>query len=34
MALFAVLMVAFGIKAAVFPLSTWLPDSYPRHRRR
>ena len=29
MALFAVLLVAFGIKAAVFPLSTWLPDSYP-----
>jgi multicomponent Na+:H+ antiporter subunit D len=29
MALFAVLIVAFGIKAAVFPLSTWLPDSYP-----
>jgi multicomponent Na+:H+ antiporter subunit D len=28
-AMFAVLMVAFGIKAAVFPLSTWLPDSYP-----
>jgi multicomponent Na+:H+ antiporter subunit D len=28
-ALFAVLIVAFGIKAAVFPLSTWLPDSYP-----
>ncbi|MDG3010021.1 Na+/H+ antiporter subunit D [Rhodococcus sp. D2-41] len=28
-AIFAVLMVAFGIKAAVFPLSTWLPDSYP-----
>ncbi|MBO0681503.1 Na+/H+ antiporter subunit D [Mycolicibacterium sp. S2-37] len=28
-ALFAVLMVAFGVKAAVFPLSTWLPDSYP-----
>ncbi|MDF0529473.1 Na+/H+ antiporter subunit D [Tsukamurella sp. 8F] len=27
--LFAVLLVAFGIKAAVFPLSTWLPDSYP-----
>jgi multicomponent Na+:H+ antiporter subunit D len=26
---FAVLLVAFGIKAAVFPLSTWLPDSYP-----
>lgn len=29
LALFAVLLVAFGIKAAVFPLSTWLPDSYP-----
>ncbi|MBB2989355.1 multicomponent Na+:H+ antiporter subunit D [Mycolicibacterium iranicum] len=29
MALFAVLLVAFGIKAAVFPLSAWLPDSYP-----
>ena len=28
-ALMAVLLVAFGIKAAVFPLSTWLPDSYP-----
>ena len=28
-ALFAFLIVAFGIKAAVFPLSTWLPDSYP-----
>ncbi len=28
-ALFAVLLVAFGVKAAVFPLSTWLPDSYP-----
>ncbi|KAA0101985.1 Na+/H+ antiporter subunit D [Mycolicibacterium sp. P1-18] len=28
-AMFAVMMVAFGIKAAVFPLSTWLPDSYP-----
>ena len=25
----SVLLVAFGIKAAVFPLSTWLPDSYP-----
>jgi multicomponent Na+:H+ antiporter subunit D len=24
-----VLLVAFGIKAAVFPLSAWLPDSYP-----
>jgi multicomponent Na+:H+ antiporter subunit D len=23
------LMLAFGIKAAVFPLSFWLPDSYP-----
>ncbi|MCV7252619.1 Na+/H+ antiporter subunit D [Mycobacterium hackensackense] len=28
-ALFAVLLVAFGIKAAVFPLSAWLPESYP-----
>nr|WP_206037998.1 Na+/H+ antiporter subunit D [Rhodococcus sp. HNM0569] len=28
-AIFAVLLVAFGIKAAVFPLSMWLPDSYP-----
>jgi len=28
-ALFAVLLVAFGVKAAVFPLSMWLPDSYP-----
>lgn len=28
-ALFAVLLVAFGIKAAVFPLYSWLPDSYP-----
>ena len=27
-ALFAVLLVAFG-RAAVFPLSTWLPDPYP-----
>lgn len=26
---YAVLLVAFGIKAAVFPLSNWLPDSYP-----
>lgn len=24
-----VLLVAFGIKAAVFPLAAWLPDSYP-----
>ncbi|WP_396873807.1 Na+/H+ antiporter subunit D [Mycolicibacter heraklionensis] len=28
-AVFAVLLVAFGIKAAVFPLSAWLPDAYP-----
>ncbi|MBJ8348596.1 Na+/H+ antiporter subunit D [Antrihabitans sp. YC2-6] len=28
-AMYAVLLVAFGIKAAVFPLSNWLPDSYP-----
>lgn len=28
-AMFGVLLVAFGIKAAVFPLSAWLPDSYP-----
>ena len=27
--IFAVFLVAFGIKAAIFPLSTWLPDSYP-----
>ncbi|WP_306204975.1 Na+/H+ antiporter subunit D [Actinoplanes sp. RD1] len=25
----AMLLLAFGIKAAVFPLSSWLPDSYP-----
>lgn len=25
----AVLLIAFGVKAAVFPLSAWLPDSYP-----
>ncbi|MGB3773178.1 MAG: Na+/H+ antiporter subunit D [Rhodococcus sp. (in: high G+C Gram-positive bacteria)] len=29
LAIFAILLVAFGIKAAVFPLSAWLPDSYP-----
>ncbi|MCI2264456.1 Na+/H+ antiporter subunit D [Sediminivirga luteola] len=29
MVLHIVLIVAFGIKAAVFPLSFWLPDSYP-----
>jgi len=23
------LLVGFGVKAAVFPMSTWLPDSYP-----
>ncbi|WP_295624847.1 Na+/H+ antiporter subunit D [uncultured Corynebacterium sp.] len=28
-AIFAVLLVAFAVKAAVFPLSSWLPDSYP-----
>jgi multicomponent Na+:H+ antiporter subunit D len=28
-AIHLVLLVAFGIKAAVFPLSAWLPDSYP-----
>jgi multicomponent Na+:H+ antiporter subunit D len=28
-AMHLVLLVAFGIKAAVFPLSAWLPDSYP-----
>ncbi|MGI5222680.1 Na+/H+ antiporter subunit D [Nocardia sp. CA-290969] len=28
-AVYGVLLVAFGIKAAVFPLSNWLPDSYP-----
>lgn len=27
--LFAVFLVGFGIKAAIFPLSAWLPDSYP-----
>ena len=29
MLLHVMLLVAFGIKAAVFPLSFWLPDSYP-----
>ena len=28
-AIFATLLVAFGIKAAAFPLDAWLPDSYP-----
>jgi multicomponent Na+:H+ antiporter subunit D len=27
--LHALLLIAFSIKAAVFPLSAWLPDSYP-----
>lgn len=25
----ALLLIAFGLKAAIFPLSAWLPDSYP-----
>ncbi|WP_182353106.1 Na+/H+ antiporter subunit D [Flaviflexus huanghaiensis] len=29
LALQAMLLVAFGIKAALFPLHAWLPDSYP-----
>jgi multicomponent Na+:H+ antiporter subunit D len=29
MVLHVMLLVGFGIKAAVFPLSFWLPDSYP-----
>lgn len=28
-AAFATLLIAFGIKAAIFPLDAWLPDSYP-----
>ena len=28
-AIFATILVAFSIKAAVFPLDAWLPDSYP-----
>lgn len=28
-AIFAVLLVAFSVKAAVFPMASWLPDSYP-----
>ncbi|WP_241249857.1 Na+/H+ antiporter subunit D [Rhodococcus sp. X156] len=28
-AIFAVLLVAFCLKAAVFPMSAWLPNSYP-----
>ncbi|WP_099332459.1 Na+/H+ antiporter subunit D [Actinomyces minihominis] len=29
MILQAMLLVAFGVKAAIFPLASWLPDSYP-----
>jgi multicomponent Na+:H+ antiporter subunit D len=29
LAIHLVLLTSFGIKAAVFPLSAWLPDSYP-----
>lgn len=29
LALQALLLLAFGIKAAIFPLAAWLPDSYP-----
>lgn len=29
MILQTMLLIAFGIKAAIFPLSAWLPDSYP-----
>ena len=29
MGLHLLLLIAFGIKAAVFPLFSWLPDSYP-----
>ncbi|MBD3689273.1 Na+/H+ antiporter subunit D [Nanchangia anserum] len=29
MVLQTMLLVAFGLKAAIFPLSAWLPDSYP-----
>ena len=29
MVLHLLLLLAFGIKAAIFPLSAWLPDSYP-----
>ncbi|WP_018158219.1 Na+/H+ antiporter subunit D [Demetria terragena] len=29
LALHAMLLLAFSVKAAVFPLSSWLPDSYP-----
>ena len=29
LALHLLLLLAFGIKAAIFPLSAWLPDSYP-----
>ena len=29
MAMQLILLVAFGVKAAIFPLGAWLPDSYP-----
>ena len=29
LALGLTLLVVFGIKAAIFPLFSWLPDSYP-----
>jgi multicomponent Na+:H+ antiporter subunit D len=29
LAIHLLLLLAFGIKAAIFPLSAWLPDSYP-----
>ncbi|XCB36066.1 proton-conducting transporter membrane subunit [Arcanobacterium hippocoleae] len=29
LAIQALLLVGFGVKAAIFPLSAWLPDSYP-----
>ncbi|MBR7502626.1 Na+/H+ antiporter subunit D, partial [Mycobacterium tuberculosis] len=33
MILHVLLLIGFGIKAAIFPLSFWLPDSYPTARR-
>lgn len=29
LAIESMLLIAFGLKAAIFPLSAWLPDSYP-----